>query len=319
MSGLDGPPNFARSTPSIEAANAGSRFVLHFSKKPVVSSSPVQEPAIRLIWLATALVLTLVSIGCLRHQRNGDSLPDREVFSRDQLRIHSDVPMPRNHRLIEEITARRRDIASDLLLPLSDEPINIYVFENVADFEGFVGKRHSAFPDRRAIFVRNDTTLNVYAWWGEHVGEDLRHEVTHGYLHSVVPGIPLWLDEGLAEYYERPRGSEKLHEEHVASLVNVVREKAWSPDLRKLESLRDAATMSQLEYAESWLWVHYLMRSGDANRQLLQDQLARLRMKGDSEPVSMVMGEELPLHHSRVLDHLGELAAEVAQSRGSSE
>jgi hypothetical protein len=263
---------------------------------------------------ASALILTLISatLGCSWGQRNGSRLPDLDTFSRDQLRIHSDVPLPRNHRLIEEITARRRDIAADLLLPLSDEPINVYVFEDADEFRSFVEKKHSAFPDRRALFVRNDTTLSVYAWWGDHVGEDLRHEVTHGYLHSVVPGIPLWLDEGLAEYYEQPRGSEELHEEHIAHLVNRVRDKAWSPDLRKLEVLRDAASMTQLEYAESWLWVHYLMRSDATNRTMLQDQLARIRMKGDTEPMSIVMGESISQHHSRLLDHLGTLAAQVA-------
>ncbi|GIT30210.1 MAG: hypothetical protein Ct9H300mP1_22560 [Planctomycetaceae bacterium] len=32
--------------------------------------------------------------------------------------------------------------------------------------------------------------------------EDLRHEFTHGVLHSSLKRVPLWLDEGLAEYFE---------------------------------------------------------------------------------------------------------------------
>jgi hypothetical protein len=65
---------------------------------------------------------------------------------------------------------------------------------------------HPNLPRRRAFFVETDTRLSVYAYWGDRVAEDLRHEVVHGYLHAVVPHLPLWLDEGLAEYFEVPRG-----------------------------------------------------------------------------------------------------------------
>ena len=47
--------------------------------------------------------------------------------------------------------------------------------------------------------METDTRLTVYAYWGDRVAEDLRHEVTHGYLHTMVPHVPLWLDEGLAQ------------------------------------------------------------------------------------------------------------------------
>ena len=58
----------------------------------------------------------------------------------------------------------------------------------------------SGVSHRRAFFVETDTQLSVYAQWGDRVAEDLRHEVTHGYLHAVVPNVPLWIDEGLAEF-----------------------------------------------------------------------------------------------------------------------
>ena len=40
--------------------------------------------------------------------------------------------------------------------------------------------------------------------------------MAHGYLHSAFPSIPLWLDEGLAEYFETPRGDAGLNGRHVA-------------------------------------------------------------------------------------------------------
>ncbi len=57
-----------------------------------------------------------------------------------------------------------------------------------------------SFPARRAFFVETDTRLAVYAYWGDRIAEDLRHEVAHGYLHACVPadsalaGRGLWLN-----------------------------------------------------------------------------------------------------------------------------
>jgi hypothetical protein len=88
----------------------------------------------------------------------------------------------------------------------SAEPIGVSVRD--ADSYGqFLSKRFPSVPSRRAFFVESDTRLAVYAHWSDRVGEDLRHEVAHGYLHSMVQGLPLWLDEGLAEYFEVPRGN----------------------------------------------------------------------------------------------------------------
>lgn len=242
-------------------------------------------------------------------------MPSHDQFDREQLRIFSDFRLPRRHRLLDELTARRRDIAERLLLPMSDEPINVYLFDDEKRFTRYLKQNHPLFPNRRAFFVKNDTDLKVYAHWGDHVGEDLRHEVTHGYLHSVVPNIPLWLDEGLAEYFELPRGSNGVHHQHIYHLTEVARREDWTPSLRRLEQLNNAAEMTQLDYAESWLWVHYLMESHPDGRKLLQDQLARLRMTGDTESLS----EHLDIHEAEpVVTHLADLGAKIRASQTDS-
>jgi hypothetical protein len=42
----------------------------------------------------------------------------------------------------------------------------------------------------------------VFAYRGEDFETDLRHECTHALLNAALPVVPLWLDEGLAEYFE---------------------------------------------------------------------------------------------------------------------
>ncbi len=261
--------------------------------------------------LGLPVCLCLIALaGCALAKRQV-KLPSHDKFSREQLRIFSDFKLPRRHRLIDELTARRRDISAKLLLPMSDEPINIYIFEDADRYKEYLTINHPTFPERRAFFVKNDTDLTVFAHWSERVGEDLRHEVTHGYLHAVVPVIPLWLDEGLAEYFEVPRGRRGFNRQHIFHLATKVKQDEWRPNLQRLETLADAHDMTQMDYAESWLWAHFLLESGKKHQKLVQDQLARLRMIGEAEPLSAQIDDQIENASDRLLEHLADLAEQL--------
>jgi hypothetical protein len=154
--------------------------------------------------------------------------------------------------------------------------------------------RYPDLPDRRAFFVERDTALEVYAHWGDRVAEDLRHEVAHGYLHSVVPRIPLWLDEGLAEYFEVPRGLNGVNRPHVTHLAQRLQE-GWRPNLRRLEALSSAAEMDQIDYAESWAWVHLHLNSRAEHRELLRGFLKDIHEQpGNAAPLSTRIASAWP-------------------------
>ena len=70
--------------------------------------------------------------------------------------------------------------------------------------------------------------------------------------------------------------------------------------------------MNQLDYAESWLWVHFLLESEGDHQKLIQDQLARLRMTGNAVPLSKQLAEIDPEIESRVIEHLQDLAERLA-------
>ena len=264
---------------------------------------------IRLAAKASTIFLLLIA-ACSTPQKVV-TLPAESVLETGQLVVYSDFYIPSKHRLIDELNARRRDISDQLLLPSSNEPINVFVFETEEQYIEYMTREHPEFPKRRAFFVKNDTELKIFAWWGRRVGEDLRHEVTHGYLHSVVPNLPLWLDEGLAEYYETPRGTHGLNQSHVFLLNEAFRRDEWEPDLRRLEALNDPAQMTQLQYAECWLWIHLLLESENAQPKLLQDQLARLRMSAESENLSKFVDSQLENKEFLLISHLKELAEKL--------
>ena len=230
-------------------------------------------------------------------------LPSKAIVQREQLVIHSDFNLPERHRLIEDLTFLRNDIVRLLGAPISDEPIYVYLFEDSDRYERYMAEHHPLLPTRRAFFIKSDTTLRVYAYWGDRVAEDLRHEVTHAYLHAVFPYLPLWLDEGLAEYFETGRGSQGIHRSHIELLVEQSAAGNWQPDLERLESISRVGEMDQLAYAESWLWIHFALHE-PARAELIQRYLQSLRTNGESARMSLMFPETTPQLSSAVLSHL---------------
>jgi hypothetical protein len=241
----------------------------------------------------TLTVLLLIAVaatwsGCrsLQLAPPTTQLPVAAEAPGQQLRIHSDFALPSDHRLLRELAVERDDVYQTLGLEGTQEPIHVYLFRDEDKYRQFLIRHFPSVPQRRAFFVETDTQLEVYAHWSDRVGEDLRHEVCHGYLHAVVPAIPLWLDEGLAEYFEVPRGHGGLNQPHVDLLSDMMEHNHWHPDLPRLEALKSAAEMDQADYAESWAWVYFLLHSPPERRELLTTYLAEIHDKGGVGPLS---------------------------------
>jgi len=259
--------------------------------------------------LPTVLIALVTVSGCATVSTVEPILPQRHRLVREQLVVHSDFALAAQHRLLEELTALRFDLARALDLPVSDEPIYVYLFEDAERFRKFIRWHHPEFADRRAFFVETDTRLVVYAHWGDRVAEDLRHEVTHGYLHSVVPALPLWLDEGLAEHFEVRRGQGGRNVMHLERLLARLKQGQWRPDLARLERLDSAFGMSLDDYAESWAWVHFLLHGRPEHRELLRRHLADLRRDGTAAPLSPLLSYLPDPGGAAVVEHLRRVAA----------
>jgi hypothetical protein len=139
----------------------------------------------------------------------------------------------------------------------------------------------------------------------------LRHEVAHGYLHAVAPGLPLWLDEGIAEYFEVPRGSDGMNPPHVDLLSDMMQHDGWRPNLERLEQLTDAAAMDQRHYAEAWAWVYFLLHADTQSKQLLTTYLADVRTRGRVEPLSMRLATKYAEPAGALAEYLTGLNGEV--------
>jgi len=249
----------------------------------------------------------LAALGC-RVWPSTAQLPSGSVLVREQLVVHSDFVLPRHHRLVDELAALRGDMSTKFALPVSDEPIHVYLFDSPARYQTFMALHHPELPSRRAFFFESDTRLEVYAHWGDRVAEDLRHETAHGYLHSVVPNLPLWLDEGLAEFFEAPRGHGGLNQPHVDELYSALQSGGWRPALFRLEQLSNGQEMTQRDYAESWAWVHFLLETEPARRDLLRGYLHTLRAQAQAEPLSSQIRRLIPDPERTLSDYITYLA-----------
>ena len=122
----------------------------------------------------------------------------------------------------------------------------------------------------------------VYTYWGDRVRQDLRHELTHAPLHSVLKDVPLWLDEGLAEYFELSPEKKGVNQVHLDQL----RKGSFQPNLKRLEGLTQVQDMTPAEYRESWAWVHLMLRDKAQARTALLGYLQNLRTHPNPGPLS---------------------------------
>ena len=228
-------------------------------------------------------------------------------ISRDQLILHSDFSLEKETRLIEELNDQRQWLTSRLRLAATEVPIHVHLFDSEVDYLKFMHHRFPTFASRRAIFVEAGDRLAVYAHRGDHLADDLRHELSHGYLHAAIPHLPLWLDEGLAEYFEVGSARGGLNSTHVRYLRQQQIIDDWTPSLARLEQLDLGNEMTQADYAEAWVWVHFLLESEHDLANVLLDYLADLRQGGAGALLSTRLHQRLAAPELAVVEHLQNL------------
>ncbi len=136
--------------------------------------------------------------------------------------------------------------------------------------------------DKHYVIVRLDSR-------GANPFHSLYHEYTHALLHLNFRGLPLWLEEGLAEFYGNSRLSEKesrigtIDETHLYILgQNKLLPIEMLLNVEESSPYYNEANQASVFYAESWALVHYLMLDPEAQqRQLLKNFLASWEKSGN--------------------------------------
>ena len=227
----------------------------------------------------------------------------------------SDFEVPRDQPLFQELAGMRDQIYKELQLPPGNAVVQVYLFEDRERYERFMQSRYPDLPLRRAFFIAQPRGIGgaedlvVYTFWGERIQQDLRHELTHALLHSVIRDVPLWLDEGLAEYFELPPDRNGLNPTHLTSLRHGPFGEPYKPDLARLEGLTEVKQMTPAEYREAWAWVHLMLRDNPEAKTVLTGYLRQLHLNGNPGPMESKLAAVFPSLDEAFDRHLARLEA----------
>jgi hypothetical protein len=235
-------------------------------------------------WLCLAACFVLS--GCALGRSERATAPVSIQAARGPISLHADFALDQQDRVLDDLTNLRRRVLNALDLPYSPQPIQVYLFGSAERYHAMLAERFPGFPVRRAFFVKQGGQFEIYAQWSDRTAEDLRHEATHAFLHASVGDLPLWLDEGLAEFFETPVEAAGWNAPHADFLRAQWRAGRWRPDLRRLESLPSSAELAQVDYAEAWAWTYLLLGADSPRRPLL---VSRLRAHGRGEPTARLV------------------------------
>ena len=183
----------------------------------------------------------------------------------------------------DQPAATLRDIAGRLerfriglsgLIPNAERPLPVptvvYVFGTRKAMQPFLPLARNGKPAPLGGFFHRDADVNDIALSLEGFDESLPvvfHEYTHLLVRNAVRSVPVWLNEGLAEYYSTfmlaATGASADAGRPIVPHVRLLRER-YMPisELIAVDAgsqLYDEAARRSIFYAESWALIHYLM------------------------------------------------------------
>jgi hypothetical protein len=193
--------------------------------------------------------------------------------------VQANFPLKEVELQLYEIENLQRDLSNYLGLPAPNEKIELCLFSDEASYMKFLVKRFANAPrDRRALYIKkNNESGTVLVQRLKDFEIDLRHEMTHAIVHASIPTVPIWLDEGLAKYFEQlPQDRFNANPYIKQVRKNMKFGTLAVPSLGRLEKLAVASDMGDSEYRDSWAWVHFMFHHSEKTHRMLAGYLKLL-------------------------------------------
>lgn len=204
--------------------------------------------------------------------------------------------------LFGDLAQLQDDLIRCLGIPPAAERIELYLFHDQTSYRRYLGQHLPQVPYRRALYVKLDGPGMVFAYRSREFDVDLRHECAHALLHAVLPVVPLWLDEGLAEYFEVPPARRAYDHPHLSGVRWAVRF-GLPPKLDALEKKTELSAMGRPEYRGSWAWVHFMIHGSPEAHDTLIAYLRDIRLGDNPGLFSQRLQEHVPDLSRRFSDH----------------
>lgn len=247
------------------------------------------------------LVAAISLVNCAELLSGRQSAPSVHVEQRDNIELICETAFD-TWTIWHHIQDTGSELETVLGIRSNGEPVRVIVFADVA---GYRRKLERQFPESRtrtAVFVRKDGVSYLYTFQSRTLITDIRHELTHALLHQNLPFLPLWLDEGLAEYFEDTQ--EIRFTTHRARTVRWRAAVGLVTPLKTLEAVQRAGDMDDDDYRDSWAWVSFLLNESPDSRKLLRSYLQDIRSGQKPKPFSELTETQFPKCRSRILAFL---------------
>ncbi|MDR1957807.1 MAG: DUF1570 domain-containing protein [Planctomycetaceae bacterium] len=207
--------------------------------------------------------------------------------------------------ILGEIERLERDLKNFLALPRRNELIEIFLFESEASYLNFLKNEFPTAPcDRRALFIKQKGMSGIVIMQlTKEIDDDIRHEMTHALLHACYSDIPLWLDEGLAEYFELSPEKRANEKPYIKKAMNNFIFVKTAPSIKRLENIQEIFAFGIKEYQESWAWVHFLIHRSSKTHQLLAGYLATVGSGKSVDSFEKYLSRTVPDYKSQYVDH----------------
>lgn len=254
--------------------------------------------------------------GCATIGEPAESLvPTRYRTQAGPYAVFSGFPVGPESAPIRCLQSLESDVTATLgvRVPAEEPAVEVYILKDRSAFIHFLKFYFPDLPPRRAFFMAHGQRRVVYTYLGERLEEDLRHEATHALLNASVGDLPLWLDEGLAEYFEGPGERMGFNPEHAAKLPLDLAS-GWKPDLARLETLKNVGQMTPRDYRESWAWAHYLLNTSNGGKPALLAYLIEVRTSTNPVPLSARLPGGLKNAEGSLLAHVRQIRTQPVAS-----
>ncbi|MDO5579974.1 MAG: DUF1570 domain-containing protein [Planctomycetia bacterium] len=230
----------------------------------------------------------------------------------------SDFLLEDDQRLQKDLIELQEDLDAYLNVPLPEETVILCLFSSWKSYNDFLKKKYPEAPrDRPALYIKDNGPGVLMVIKDEQMYLNVRHEMTHAILNASLRNVPIWLDEGLAKYFETPRGKRGYENPFLGQVKKGVN--SWFmkvPSLARLEKLQWINQMGIREYRESWGWIHFMIHHSEETQRLLAGYLMELRpekQRGISPdqaaelqkgtPLTEILKEHFPNYKQEYIDH----------------
>jgi hypothetical protein len=214
----------------------------------------------------------------------------------------AEFPLEEVRPLLADLARLQSDLVHMLRVRPASERIEVFLFRNEASYRQYLKRYLPSVPYRRALYVRQGGQGMVLAYKNGGLAVDIRHECTHALLHAALPVVPLWLDEGLAEYFEVPPLERAFDNTHLRgsrwnAMLGIV------PKLKKMERIGDISEMGIKEYRDAWAWVHFMLHGADEAHEELIGFLRNIQTRTPPGLMSSRLRRRLPNLEKRFANH----------------